>query len=141
MSAASLTLIKYGDGYVKCIYKSKSKRLQLKIILSAQDTVVRAAPKIFFDYARPSVILYLGCNFLSVIYLIRCFLQCWAKVSIKNFIAINHVSVTLKNEFCSILSNHFHKGLSKNAPDTVQILEQIDGNGRPGIGALDASMT
>ena len=62
MSAASLTLIKYGDSYVKCIYKSKSKRLQMKIILSAQDTAVRAAPKIFFDYARPSVILYLGCN-------------------------------------------------------------------------------
>ena len=47
----------------------------MKIILSAQDTVVSAAPKIFFDYARPSVILYLGCNFLSVIYLITCFLQ------------------------------------------------------------------
>ena len=75
MSAASLTLIKYGDGSVKCIYKCKSKRLQLKIILSAQYTVVSAAPKFFFDYARPSVIIYLGCNFLSVICLIRCSLQ------------------------------------------------------------------
>ena len=62
MSAASLTLIKYGDSSVKCIYKCKSKRFQMEIILSAQDTVVSAAPKIFFDYARPSVILYLGCN-------------------------------------------------------------------------------
>ena len=47
----------------------------------------------------------------------------------------------LKNEFCPILSDHFHKGVSENVPDTVQILEQIDGNARAGIGALDASMT
>ena len=67
--------------------------------------------------------------------------MCWAKISIKNLIAINHVSVILKNEFCPILSDHFHKGVSKNVPDTVQILEQIDGNARAGIGALDASMT
>ena len=66
---------------------------------------------------------------------------CWAKISIKNLIGINRVSGTLKNEFCPILSNHFHKGVSKNAPDTVQILEQINGNGRAGIGALDASIT
>ena len=65
----------------------------------------------------------------------------WAKISIKNLIGINHVSVTLKNEFCPILSNHFHKGVSKNIPDTVQILEQIDGNGGAGIGALDESVT
>ena len=65
----------------------------------------------------------------------------WAKISIKNLIGINHVSVTLKNEFCPILSNHFHKGVSKNVPDTVHILEQIDGNGGAGIGALDASVT
>ena len=43
--------------------------------------------------------------------------------------------------FCPILSNHFHKGVSKNTPATVQILEQIDGNGRAGIGALDVSIT
>ena len=67
--------------------------------------------------------------------------MCWAKISTKKLIGINHVSVTLKNEFCLILSNHFHKGVSKNAPDTVQIVEQIDGNGRAGIGALDASIT
>ena len=65
----------------------------------------------------------------------------WAKILIKNLIGINHVSVTFKNEFCPILSNHFHKGVSKNVPDTVQILEQIDGNGGAGIGALDASVT
>ena len=45
------------------------------------------------------------------------------------------------HEFCPILPNHFHKGVGKNAPDTVQILEQIDGNERAGIGALDASIT
>ena len=39
------------------------------------------------------------------------------------------------------MSNHFHKGVSKDAPDTVQILEQIDGNARAGIGALDVSIT
>ena len=61
--------------------------------------------------------------------------------NIKNLIVINHVPLTLKNEFCPILSDLFHKGVSKNVPDTVQILEQIDGNGRAGIGALDASMT
>ena len=76
MSAASLTLIKYGDGYVKCIYKCKSKRFLMKSILSVQDTVVSTEPKIFSDYARPSVILYLRFNFLIVICLIRCFLQC-----------------------------------------------------------------
>ena len=76
MSAASLALIKYGDGSVKCIYKCESKTWQIKSILSAQGTVVSAASKKFFDYARPSVILYLGCNSLSVICLIRCFLQC-----------------------------------------------------------------
>ena len=68
-------------------------------------------------------------------------LMCWAKISIKNLIGINHVSGTLKNEFCPILSNHFHKGVSKNAPATVQILDQIDGSGRAGIGALDVSIT
>ena len=66
---------------------------------------------------------------------------CWEKISIQNLIGINHVSGILRNEFCAILSNHFHKGVSKDAPDTVQILEQIDGNARAGIGALDASMT
>ena len=67
--------------------------------------------------------------------------MCWAKISIKNLIGINHVSVTLQNEFYPILSNYFHKGVRKSAPDTVQILEQIDGNGRAGIGALDVSIT
>ena len=76
MSAASLTLIKHGDGSVKCIYKCKSKKWQMKSVFSAQDTVVSTASKKFFDYARQSVILYLGCNSLSVICLIRCFLQC-----------------------------------------------------------------
>ena len=76
MLAACLTLIRYGHGSVKCIYKCKSKRLQIKIILSAQHTVVSTEPKIFFDYPRPSVILCLGCNFLIVICLIRCFPQC-----------------------------------------------------------------
>ena len=76
MSAASLTLIKYGDGSVNCIYKCKYRRWSMKSILPAQDKVVSTASKTFFDYARPSVILYLGCNSLSVICLIRCFLQC-----------------------------------------------------------------
>ena len=67
--------------------------------------------------------------------------MCCAKISMKNLIGINHVSGTLKNEFCPILSNHFHKGVCKNTPATVQILEQIDGNGRAGIGALDVSVT
>ena len=66
--------------------------------------------------------------------------MCWAKILIKNLIGRNHVLVTLKTEFCPTLSNHFHKGVSKNVLDTVQILEQIDGNGRAGIGALDASV-
>ena len=67
--------------------------------------------------------------------------MCWAKILIKNLIGRNHVLVTLKTEFCPTLSNHFHKGVSKNVLDTVQILEQIDGNGRAGIGALDVSIT
>ena len=67
--------------------------------------------------------------------------MCWAKILIKNLIGRNHVLVTLKTEFCPTLSNHFHKGVSKNVLDTVQILEQIDGNGRARIGALDASVT
>ena len=66
--------------------------------------------------------------------------MCWAKILIKNLIGRNHVLVTLKTEFCPTLSNHFHKGVSKNVLDTVQILQQIDGNGRAGIGALDASV-
>ena len=65
--------------------------------------------------------------------------MCWPKISIKNLIGINYVSVTLKNEFCPILSNHFHKRVNKNAADAVQIFEQIDGNGR--AGNVDASIT
>lgn len=49
--------------------------------------------------------------------------------------------MALKNESCPILSNHFDKGVSKNTPNTVQILEKINGNERAGIGALDASIT
>ena len=47
----------------------------MEIILSDQDRVVSTASKQIFDYAGPSVILYLGCNSLSVICLIRCSLQ------------------------------------------------------------------
>ena len=45
----------------------------MKSILSAQDTVASAASKI--NFARPSVILHLDCNFINVICLIRWPLQ------------------------------------------------------------------
>ena len=41
-------------------------------------------------------------------------------------------------KFCRIIS---HKGVCKNAPYIVQILQKVDGSGRAARGALDTSVT
>ena len=43
--------------------------------------------------------------------------------------------------FCRTLSNHFHKGVCKNASYTVKILKKFDVNWRSARGALYASIT
>ena len=40
-----------------------------------------------------------------------------------------------------MLSDHFLKGVSKNAPYAVQILEKLDGNRRTSRDGLDAAIT
>ena len=40
-----------------------------------------------------------------------------------------------------MLCDQFHKGVSKNALDTVQILEKLDGSGRTACGMLEALIT
>ena len=58
-----------GDGFVKFIYKYKSKRCQMKNIFSARNRVLSTASKWFFEtYA----IVYLDCHLRIVIYLINC---------------------------------------------------------------------
>ena len=58
-----------GDGFVIFICKYKSKRCQMKNILSARNRVLSTASKWFFEtYA----IVYLDCHLRIVIYLINC---------------------------------------------------------------------
>ena len=46
-----------------------------------------------------------------------------------------------KYGFYQIFSDHFHKGVSNNAPYIVKILENLDANGRTACDIQDASLT
>ena len=137
-----------GNGKAKCIYKCKLKRCQMKNIFAAQDKVLSTCSKRIYDCIVPPGTVYIDCHTANVIYLItcsRCQLQYVGETVQKINERINwHKSCfrhPKKYSFCRILSDHFHKGICKNASFTVQIFEKLEGNGRTPRGALDPSMT
>ena len=109
----------------------------MKNIFSAQGRVVSSPSKQIFDCSAPSGPVYLDCHSPNIFYIITCS-GCspqyaketgsnWHKACFKD---------TRKYSFCRILFNHFHKGISKNAPYTVQVLEKFDGYWRTARGAM-----
>ena len=126
----------------------KSKRCQMKNIFSAQDKLLSTAAKQILDCVTPSGIIYLDCHLPNIVYLIicsRCSTQYVAKIDQKINGRFSWHKVSFKNSrkygFYQILSDHFHKGVSKNTPYVVQILEKLDGNREGACVALDVSIT
>ena len=60
------------DGFVKCIYKCKSKRCEIKNIFTAQYRLVSNASKRVYYCVTPSGTAYFDCQLPNVIYIITC---------------------------------------------------------------------
>ena len=137
-----------GDGSYIHIYKCKKKRCHLKNNFIARDKVLSTSTKRIFDCKVPNGTVYLDCHTANVVYLITC-TRCWLQYVGETVQKINERLNWHKSGFrnpkkygyCRVLSEHFHKGLCKNASYIVQILEKIEGNGRTPRGAMDASIT
>ena len=116
-------------------------------VFSAQDRVVSTASKQIFDRVTPSGTVYLDCDSSDASYVItcsRCFLQFVGETNQKINEKFNWQEACFKNfkkySFCWISSDHFRKGVYKNVPYRLQILEERYGNGRTTRGALDGSI-
>lgn len=137
-----------GEGKLKHIFKCKSKRCMLKDCFKTKDKVVSTSTKRVHDCVVPDGSIYIDCHASNVIYLItcnRCFLQYVGETCQRLNERFNWHRSGFKHPekygFCHILSDHFHKGVCKDASYSVQILEKLEGNGRTERNALDPSVT
>ena len=137
-----------GDGSKLAVYKCKSKRCEIKNIFKAKDKVVSTSSKRIFNCIVPPGSVYIDCHSSNLIYLLtcsRCSLQYVGETVQKLNERLNWHKSGFRNPkkygYCRILSDHFHKGVCRNASFTVQILEKLEGNGRTKRNAMDASIT
>ena len=137
-----------GEGNERHIFKCKSKRCMLKDNFRAKDKVVSVSTKRIYDCIVPDGTIYIDCHTSNVIYLItcnKCCLQYVGETAQKLNERFNCHRSGFKHPdkygFCHILSDHFNKGVCKDASYSVQILEKLEGNGRTERNALDPSVT
>ena len=119
--------------------KVNLENVQSKIFFSVQDRIFSIASKNTFDCVTLSGTIYLDFHLPTLIYVITC-----SRCSLQ-YVGKTDQKICFKNHkecsFYWIVSNHFHKGIFKNAPYTVSLLKQVDDNEIIPRVALDASIT
>ena len=116
--------------------------------LSTKDHFVSSSTHRVYEATIPDIIKSLDCNCTNVIYLItcrKCRLQYVGETAQLLRERIRHHNSCInhpeRDNTCRILSEHFSKGLCKNATFTVNIIEKLQGSGRDENGALDSAIT
>jgi len=138
-----------GDGSNTKIIKHNSKHgCKLCFQLSTKDHFVSSSTHRIFGAVIPQDLHSLNCNSTNLVYLItcrKCKLQYVGETAQKlrerigqHNSCINHPE---KSNNCRILSDHFSKGLCKNATYTVHIIEKLHGSGRDKDGEVDKGIT
>ena len=138
-----------GDGLNTKIKKHKSKHgCKLCHHLSTKDHFVSTSTHRVYESVIPPDIHCLNCNSSNVIYLItcrKCRLQYVGETAQKLRERRNHHDSCFKHpekdNNCRILSDHFSKGLCKNATYSVHIIEKLRGSGRDEDGEVDPAIT
>ena len=138
-----------GNGLNTKIKKHKSNHgCKLCHHLSTKDHFVSTSTHRVYESVIPPDIDHLNCNSSNVIYLItcrKCRLQYVGETAQKLRERRNHhdscFSHPEKDNNCRILSDHFSKGLCKNATYSVHIIEKLVGSGRDEEGEVDPSLT
>ena len=138
-----------GDGLNTKIKKHNSKHgCKLCDQLSTKDHFVSSSTHRVYEAAIPPDIPSCNCNSANVIYLItcrKCRLQYVGETAQKLRERIRHHNTCInhpeKDNTCRILSEHFSKGLCKNATYTVHIIEKLHGSGRHEGGEIDSAIT
>ena len=138
-----------GNGLNTKIKKHNSKHgCKLCHHLSTKDHFVSTSTHRVYQAVIPPNIGHLDCNSSNVIYLItckKCRLQYVGETAQKLRKRRNHHDSCFhhpeKDNYCRILSDHFSKGLCKNATYSVHIIEKLEGSGRDENGEVDPSFT
>ena len=138
-----------GNGLKTKITNHNSKHgCKLCDTLSTKDHFVSSSTHRMYEAAIPDIITSLDCNCTNVIYLItcrKCQLQYVGETAQLLRDRIRHHSSCInhaeRDNTCRILSEHFSKGLCKNATFTVNIIEKLQGNGRDEHDVIDSAIT
>ena len=138
-----------GDG-LKTKIKNHNSKYGCKLChtLSTKDHFVSSSTHRVYEAAIPNNITSLDCNCTNVIYLItcrKCRLQYVGETAQLLRERIRHHNSCInhpeRDHTCRILSEHFSKGLCKNATFTVNIIEKLQGSGRDENGVIDSAIT
>ena len=138
-----------GNGLNTKIKRHYSKHgCKLCYHLSTKDHFVSTSTHRMYQSVIPPNIDHLDCNSSNVIYLItckKCRLQYVGETAQKLRERRNHHDSCFhhpeKDNYCRILSDHFSKGLCKNATYSLHIIEKLEGSGREENGEVDSAVT
>ena len=138
-----------GEGINTKIKKHVSKHgFNMCNTLSTKDQFVSSSTHRIYESTIPPEITCLDCNSSNVIYLItckKCCLQYVGETAQKLRERFNHHNSCIKHpekdNNCRILSDHFSKGVCKNAVYSVNIIEKLQGSGRDEDYKVDPAVT
>ena len=137
-----------GDGNSTYIKKCQNSKCKLANNFKPSDKVSSTVTHRLYPCVNHEGPTVATCNTSNVIYLITCstcHLQYVGETAQNlNIRFAKHrlcMSGNINSKSCKHVSDHFSKGFCKNSEYTVQIIENLEGNGRTSRGALDPGVS